>query len=274
MRIELTTRGTGSMQNNQSDNLSESKRKCAVLKTFIGDFKAKHPNLSSNQIAQRLNIPQSSLNRIENESTNPSLENVLSVLAGTGNHHRIPEILGEIFPNHKERFEKIFSANADTSFLDDVSSRYATDPETFLLVQMGFTRSGLSEREVRERFGSWGLEKLQVLIESGVLVRREDGLLCANEEKVNVTFADLKKIVCLAIEKCFDPELIDQGNSHLSYQTESVNEAGLQLILDELKKAQVNIRRIMYNPTYYGDHKVFASMVADQIVKNNDGVRQ
>jgi len=263
------------MHDNTSDNLSESKRKCSVLKAFIGDFKAKHPNLSSNQIAQRLSIPQSSLNRIENETTNPSLENVLGVLAGTGNYHRIPEVLGEIFPNQKERFEKIFSANVDTPLLDDVSSRYATDPETFLLIQMGFTRTGISEFEVRERFGSWGLDKLKVLIESGVLIRRDDGLYCANEEKVNVTFSDLKKIVCLAIEKCFDPDLIAQGESHLSYQTESVNEAGLHLIFEELKKAQVSIRRIMYNPIYYGDHKVFAAMVADKIVKNyNDGVRQ
>lgn len=262
------------MQNNQDNNLTEAKRKCAILKGYIEDFKSKHPNLSSNQIAQKLNIPQSSLNRIENETTNPSLENVLSVLVGTGNHNRIPEVLGEIFPNHRERFEKIFSANAETPFLDDVATRYATDPDTFLLVQMGFTRTGISELDVRERFGSWGLEKLQMLIESGVLVRREDGFLCANEEKVNVTFNDLKKIVCLAIEKCFEPEAIDQGISHLSYQTESVNDAGRQLILDELKRAQVNIRRIMYNPNYYGDHKVFAAMVADQIVKSNDGVRQ
>src|SRR3989339_1194405 len=84
-------------------------KKCEILNSFIKKFKTQHPYLSSNQIAKKLNIPQSTLNRIENNTTNPSLENVLNVLIATGNENRVGEILSVLFPQHKKKYDQIFS---------------------------------------------------------------------------------------------------------------------------------------------------------------------
>lgn len=247
----------------QNMTLDDSKRKCEILNCFVREFKKRHPYLSSNQVAQRLDIPQSSLNRIENLATNPSLENVLNILVGTGNEGKISEILGKCFPSHKKRYEQIFSANIDTPMLDMVSSGFATNEETFLIVQMAFTRGGVTREQIQERFGSYGLERLESMVKNGVLVQDDDGIIHADHERVNVTFSDLKKIVCLAVEKCYEPE-----SGHLSYQTEAVNDDGLKLIYRELKRTQVQIRKILYNAEYFGDNKIFVGMVADKMIKN------
>ena len=63
-----------------------------------------HPYLSSNQIAKKLNIPQSTLNRIENNATSPSLENVLNVLIATGNENKVAQILSLLFPQHEKKY--------------------------------------------------------------------------------------------------------------------------------------------------------------------------
>lgn len=246
----------------------ESKRRCNILNTYISEFKGKHPYLSSNQIANKLGIPQSSLNRIENQTTNPSLENILNIMVGTGNRGKIPEVLNIIFPSQKEKFDLIFSQNKETPFLDEVSVGYATRDDTFLIMQMAFTRSGVTISEIREKFGHYGLDKLDLLMEEGILHKREDGTIGVNEEKANASFADLKKMLLMAIDKCYQPDSHDKAGAHLSYQTESVNSEGFRAILDELKTVQAKIRRILYNPQYYGDLKVFVGMVSDQIIKN------
>jgi len=222
-----------------------------------------HPYLSSNQIAKKLNIPQSTLNRIENNATSPSLENVLNVLIATGNENKVAQILSLLFPQHKKKYDQIFSANLETPLLDRYSSECATSEETFLMIQLAFTRKGTTRFEIQERFGSFGIGKLEKLLQDRVLMERSDGVITANQEKVNVSFGDLKKIIQMAIEKCYQSE-----TGHLSYQTESVSQEGLDLIFQELKRTQVQIRKILYNPQYYGGERVFIGLVSDRLLPN------
>ncbi|OFZ25713.1 MAG: hypothetical protein A2577_00615 [Bdellovibrionales bacterium RIFOXYD1_FULL_36_51] len=247
------------------DNLLEpvTDKKCEILNSFIKEFKTQHPYLSSNQIAKKLDIPQSTLNRIENHATNPSLENVLNVLIATGNESRVAEILSVLFPQHKKKYDQIFSANLETPLLDKYSCECATSEETFLIIQLAFTRKGTTRQEIRERFGSFGLGKLEQLLKDQVLLEGNEGVITADCEKVNVSFGDLKKIIQMAIEKCYHSE-----TGHLSYQTESVSQEGLDLIFQELKRTQVQIRKILYNPQYYGGERVFVGLVGDRLIKN------
>lgn len=244
---------------------NESKLKCKVLNTYIEEFKAKHPNLSSNQIAAKLDIPQASLNRIENCTTNPSLENILNIMVGTGNQDKIIDVLTRCYPSQKEKFNQIFSVNFDTPFLDNLSARYAIRDDTFLLMQMAFTRNGTTEEEVKEKFGTYGLQKLHLLLDEGVLVKREDNKIVVDIEKVKMSFSDSKRMMLLALEKLYDPY---RDDNHLSYQTEAINDIGFDAIFTELKKAQGRIREIMYDPQYYGNIKVFVGMIADRIIRD------
>lgn len=250
----------------------DSKRKCSILNRFIAEFKAKYPNLSSNQIASKLDVPQASLNRIENGVANPSLENILSIMVGTGNQDNIPEVLNSIYPTQQEKFKKIFISNSEVPFLDEISSNFATNEETFLMIQMAFTRTGITEEEIERTFGLYGVSKFKLLMDHGVLVRKDDGRIYGNQNKVRTTFNDAKKILGLAIEKCFDATSVERKENHLSYQTESVNKEGVKAILDELKDSSQRIKDILYNPEYYGDIRIFAGLVADRIVRDQVGV--
>ena len=238
-------------------------KKCEILNSFIKKFKIQHPYLSSNQIAKKLNIPQSTLNRIENNTTNPSLENVLNVLIATGNENRVGEILSILFPQHKKKYDQIFSANAETPLLDKYACECATNEETFLIIQLAFTRKGTTVLEIKEKFGTFGVKKLEKLLQDQVLIENSDGVITADCEKVNVSFGDLKKILQMAILECYQSE-----TGHLSYQTESVSQEGLDLIFQELKRTQVQIRKILYNPQYYGGERVFVGLVSDRLIKN------
>lgn len=245
---------------------NESQRKCSILNSYITEYKAQHPNLSSNQIANRLGIPQASLNRIENRTTNPSLENVLNILIGTGNQESIARILEDVFPNQKEKFKQIFSTNLDTQFWDKKSTNFATKNETFLIMQSACTRNGITYDEVKERFGTYGIEQLNLLLDHKVLRKQANGSYGVDQEKINVTFSDLKKMLTLALEKCYCPE---ENSNHLSYQTESVNQEGLYLIFQELKRVQQNIKNILYNPKFFGKNKIFVGIVSDKIIKDD-----
>lgn len=159
----------------------------------------------------------------------------------------------------------IFASNAQLQYMDRDIVKCLIKDETFLITQMAFTRNGVTLSEIKKNFGCYGLQQLNLLLEKGVLISGEDGVLRAPEASVNATPADLKEMLRLALDQCYDSLSHEEDGAHLSYQTESVNLDGLQAILEQLKATQARIRQILYSPAYYGNIKIFVGMVCDKI---------
>lgn len=57
----------------------------SIASKCFSDLVEKYPNLSESQIAQKINIPRATFNRIKNEQKLPRIENIIKVIIGSGN---------------------------------------------------------------------------------------------------------------------------------------------------------------------------------------------
>lgn len=63
------------------------------VKKSMSNLKAKYPALNLSQIAGKIDINRSTLNRLTNEGMKPQLDNYIKIISGSGNGHLMNEAL-------------------------------------------------------------------------------------------------------------------------------------------------------------------------------------
>ena len=135
----------------------ENEDLCQALRRRVKHYKREHPALSSQQIAKRFNMSSSTLNRIENQDIkNPTIDQVLKVLRGTGETDDLLGFIEEFYPDIADTYKKVYSHNMERRFVEVDHERYFKDKSTFSIMLLSLTGKGTSRREVRDLFGRGG----------------------------------------------------------------------------------------------------------------------
>lgn len=247
---------------------------CQALRRRVKHYKKDHPALSSQQIAKRFNMSSSTLNRIENQDIkNPTIDQVLKVLRGTGETNDLLSFIEEYYPDIAETYKDVYSENLDSSFIEVNHESYFKDRSTFTIMLLAYTGVGTSKEEVLSLLGQSGIRELINLIQKEVLTESSDGKISAmTGQKVNMSQEAFKSLLMNSIDAHYKVDNFGSGRNFLSFQTSSLSkEVAMPKINAILKDAFSSVQKIIDDPINKGVDKVFIGLTTDTFYEELKG---
>lgn len=251
------------------------------LKEFLSDciqsIKKSYPNLSSVQLAKKLDLASSTFSRFENREINkPSFNHALRIVREACGETRVQDFIKLHYPEMFNNFAKTYPGNVDLEFIPQESESFFEDPNTYELMMMATTNAGLTSEVVRFEFGKRGLLTLDKLIERKIL-KEENGKFILGT-KVNAGQETVKKLLSNLVDSGYDINAFGTHQNWLSVQYESVNAKKVKPKLREIYiRVNKEIRELFNDPDNSGFDIIWAGLVMDSLLKikpETDGVMQ
>jgi transcriptional regulator with XRE-family HTH domain len=251
------------------------------LKEFLSDciksIKKSYPNLSSAQLAKRLDLASSSFSRFENrEIKKPSFNHALKIVREACGETRVQDFIKLHYPDMYNNMAKTYPGNADLEFVPQEAETYFQDSTTYELMMMATTNIGLTKDVVTAEFGRRGLLTLEKLVEKNVL-KDENGKFTLGT-KVNAGQETVQKLLQNLVNSSYDLEAFGTHKNWLSVQYESVDENKVAPILRDIYiKTNKEIRDVFNAPENAGPNVMWAGLVMDSLLnekQESNGVIQ
>ena len=97
-------------------------------------------------------------------------------------------------------------------------------------MKLAFTTSGTTTEEISFNLGQGGLQRLEELLNKGLITKNDKGRFVGNLGNYKLGFADTKKGIELAL-KYYKLEEAGNINNWMSFQTESINYEGIKALM-------------------------------------------
>ena len=241
------------------DNYSN---KCERIKACIDSFLEKNPRVSLQNVEDKTGVPGSTLRRIVSLKGNTQPETVIKIFQALGYDQELYQYMKDFHPDIASVMALKNSHNQEYNFVNESDRDYFISEDFYLLINMAYTTNGTTENEVIYEQGKKGIERLQELLEKGIIEKNGLGRFVGKLNNYKLSFADTKKRVELSL-RYYRLDEAGNINNWMSFQTESINEQGLNA-LKSLQQKHYNERKdqIFNNPMYNGNLKVYSATVS------------
>ena len=238
-----------------------------LLRESIRLIKKARPHASTSSLAVSLDIPGSTLSRIENGGTRrPEFKHAMAVLTTAYGEEKGCAYAAQFYPELMENFEKIYSGNKEVPFVDSDSEKYFQDPTTYELMIMATSDAGIDRERVKDEFGKKGITILEELLEQEVLTETNGTI--ALKGNINARQPTVHKLVQNLITHNYDLAAFGKKENWLSLQYESVDlDKAMPKVREILQSASAKIREVLNDPSYKGKDVLWASMSSDSLIK-------
>lgn len=252
----------------------ENEDLCQALRRRVKHYKREHPMLSSQQIAKKFKMSSSTLNRIENQDIkNPTIDQVLKVLRGTGETDDLLSFIEEYYPDIADTYREVYSENLDRTFVDNNHEKFFKDPRTFTVMLMAFTGEGTTESEIKETLGSEGLKVLRELFQKEILSINNGKISKSSGKDYAMSIDASKDLLINSIKKFYNSDHFGTGYNFLSLQTSQVDrEKVMPEVNKVLKKAFSEIHEMLNAEENQGSDKVFIGLTADTFFNSRGNI--
>jgi hypothetical protein len=235
---------------------------CERVKACIDAYLIKNGNLTLMNVEDKTSVPHSTLRRIMNLKGNPQPEAVIKIFLALGLDKELIAYMKEFHPDIAAAMAIKSSHNIEYDFVSESHREYFISDDYYLLINLAYTTGGTTEDEVTYELGRKGLERLQDLLEKGIIEKSSNGRYTGKFKNYKLSFSDTKRRIELGL-RYYRLEEAGNINNWMSFQTESINEEGLKA-LKLLQQKHFNERKeqIFNNPMYIGNLKVYSATVS------------
>ena len=235
----------------------QSLTRTEIAKEVLKQYKAKHPKDSILKIAKDWGISQPTLVRVENQTTEVSLEVFLQILSGSQNTKKMAEYMELTDPSLYEALNLCFAHSLeklhyliDPKTVDGLYGNFKHnkkyrpfisqyiglfgDKENLDILLQASTRKGLPKKDVKKK-GMEELIKAQTLENLRVIELDDNQIYRTKEHNFRLPFHIIKKNIEHAL-KYYRIEEAGKDNNWISFQTESLNKNALKEYKEILRK--------------------------------------
>jgi len=230
------------------------------LNSYIGSYIAKK-SCSLSSLSRETGVNYTTIKRIySNEVTEPEFTNVLQLITFLCTNQEAMSFLRKYYPKQSHCFTEL---NKDYKISDHIINEQLVDPFGFLLIHMGFAKSGMTRSTVTNKIGSSGLEKLEELLNLGILeeingrIKTVTDFKCANID----VMLEKHKLALRYFKKSF----LGDKKSLIAFQVDGFSEWGLEQIYEIEKKKIASVAEIMKDPKGKGDNVAFVGTLFNRI---------
>lgn len=255
--------------NNQADT------PITALKALINDFLARHSRVTVQALAQRANVPVTSLRRLmqEESKTEVAPHTALNLCAYICREKRIgkllemlPLVLAEYLEKHFGGF--VFEGSEKRVYATDLNE-VLKDRMSYFIYKLAANRCGTSWMEITELFGSTGKRKAEELKRQELLIEENDRLIARDRDfslDLQVATSHLPELV-----KFYRPENVGRGLNLMYSLSESLNEAAIKKIKDIQRDAVKATHAIMQSPESAGEISYFTLNLCETFLTETEG---
>lgn len=130
-----------------------------------------------------------------------------------------------------------------------------------------YSRTGVITRQfVKDEFGKYGIEMLDLLLNHSVLIEAEKGVYIAGNISISKTNKSIKKIVTELISDNLDADKLSElGHNKAFYAIEGVDAESKQKLLQLMDEYQEKLMNFLLKQAKPGDNRMFVAAAADQL---------
>ena len=211
-----------------------------TLKTAIQNYLDADKRRSLSTLARKSGVSYATIRRLaQGEIKEPQLDNVLQVCAIIMTFEDTITLLDSYNSDIAEWLRRKRQHNYTFSTLSD-SFNFET-PDVFIIAHAA-TKKGVREEIVVERFGRYGVERLQLLEEAGLIERYQDSFKTKHVNFVDPNPRSVLKRMALCLEQ-FDLANLDSG-AFFRYYTGEVSAQQKRDIIEAIREADAKIAAI------------------------------
>ena len=249
------------LDSNHFENLPD------FLASCVSKIKRDHPRFSSLQLSKKLDIPNSTFDRIaKKEVKKPSFIYALKIVEEICGDEKAQDFIKKFYPQMYKDFIEVYPGNKDVPFVAPEAEIYFQDPTNHELMIMATSNCGLTKEKTLEEFGKRGLATLEGLLAEGVLKEVEGNI--SIEGPVNAKQDTVQKLLVNLIRMNYDLEAFGDKEHWLSVQYESVDsEYVTPKLLEIYKNTNQEIRELLNSPKSKGNDIVWAGLAMDTLAK-------
>ncbi len=247
-------------------NLSgETLRK--TVKQFILNYQDKHPaaKKSLQVIANRTPASYTTIRQIMNDSLKSlSLKKAVEIISSLGGPSRPDEVLkvvNELQEGENDRFDHLL----DLSFYERQIDQLFADPASAKIIWAAFSSNNIARVEVRYRWGKEGEERLDNLIEKGLL-KEEAGVIKGESLNAGVSLKTTYDQLGIAYDLYDITHSVAQEN-WVSFQTNSVNMEFVKKFREQLRELFSKFCEQSSLEENRGDVNLFFGMIMDRYME-------
>jgi hypothetical protein len=234
------------------------------MRNLIRDYKQANPDASTRGLSREIDIPSSSLSKIENLQKDPTLEEMLRILSGTGNLHRAGEVLKDVCPELLWLLDKNTTFGSKEAFYPPELDPYFAEEVSCIIILAAACESGTSKSEIKKLYGEVGTKTLDKLLSDNILAETEGKITMKKILFRQFKPRELRNVLKNCLNSFYDESNFGTGNNWISFYAQSVDkEKVVPKVRSIMEKAFNDITRILKDEENYGNDKLFTGMVMD-----------
>lgn len=253
--------------------LSEERDLIQELKEMIDSYMTRNPQLTLNALAQRSNVPVTSLRRLvagqqKNEIAPHSVLNIVSYIMREKNLASIIEkaepAISDFLRKHFGNF--VFATGGKHTY--DCNLNVELKDETkYLIYKLAANHNGTDLMTIVENFGAHGKKKADEMMNDGLL-KEEAGRLHAREKNFSLDLSIAAQHLP-ALVQFYKPATIAQGRNSMFSMSESLCSDAISEIKKIQKECVMKMHAIMNNPDSFGDIPYFTINLSETMLSES-----
>lgn len=236
------------------------------VKKSMSDLKAKYPALNLSQIACKININRSTLNRLTNEGMKPQLDNYIKIISGSGNGHLMNEALfayDDALTSSPMNHIQVAITEKNKVLTTPEFEEAIDDRDNFIAYLLASRSTGTTEDEIVHVLGTKGLGSLKTLESKGILKEESNVFRPINESEVLVrSFESIKRHLKTYAEH-YKPEHVGKNRSYVHSLTEGLSIEGVEKVQAVHRNFHSELKEVMRNENNLGPIPMFSVAFCD-----------
>lgn len=249
-----------------------SKELVNALQKVITNFEEKNldKNPSISQIAEYAGASYTTVREIKRGILkNLSIKKAIDMSRRLGGPTTIKELVGykeDECHEYKLKYEHL----EDYPLKEESFESLITNEKFSRIIWAAFSNNHITRTEIVEYWGIEGKEKLNYLLDKGILIE-EDGLIKGDSEKAGGDHISAYKQLGIAY-KYYNPKNRDQFQNWASLQTNNVNELFISEMRAELVEIFKKFDQKSNQTKYQGNKRMFLGMIFDRYMNESNQV--
>jgi hypothetical protein len=261
-RIKTKYMNLSQQENSHSGTVNDQ------LREMISAYLHTHPGLTLNALAGRSGVPATTMRRLMQQTGSElAPHSVLSLVSYLLKEKKISSLLKKVEGPVAELLNKSFNQfifdeeSSDHEMHADLNTLFQ-DRTCYLIYKMAANACGTSVREIKNVFGLTGLQKLQEMVDKGVILNDDNERLHARDKNFSVDLALAHKLTHSLVD-FYKPKDVEKGFNLFYSLSEGMSEEGIKRIKEIEINAVKKIFEIMNDEKNQGTIPYFAVVLSD-----------
>ncbi len=241
------------------ENLKESWP--GIFQKCLNDLKNKYPSFSESQLADKIDVNRSTLNRIKNEGKLPTLDNLIKIVLGSGNSEMLTDAIKIFDSSLGNKLSDILSVSLkeDNKIpVDSELERILNDRDVFVVYLLASLKEGTTLNQIKTVLGSKGEQALSTLKKHNLIENTKEQNLRVIKNGILVRSFESVKHHLSTYAAFYKPSHVGRKRNYAYSLSDGLNLDGLRKMQEIQKQCHEAMREVFRDEKYKGDIPSFS----------------